>query len=315
VTRYAVSIGSNLGDRVGTLRSAIQALSAFVTNLEISPLYESAPVGGPDQGPFLNAAVGFDSDLSPLDLLHKLQAIENDHGRVRQEHWGPRTLDLDIIVSGADPVNEPPELVIPHPRARERFFVVAPMMSIWPEAELSPGLCFDDVYAGVSDQDVDLVARTWVDGFGSRGRLLVGAQILLFLVIGLLLVVTGTVPDGAGPTVIAGSVLALAGLILMWFSVKALGRNLVAVPEPIVGGSLVETGPYQRMRHPIYAAIFMIFAGVSVVFRSWPAGAVTIILYLLFSWKSHYEEGLLRIAYPEYWGYMKRVKYRMPGIA
>ncbi len=314
MTRYAVAMGSNLGDRLGALRSAVSEISSCVTNLESSSLYETLPVGGPEQGPYLNAAVVFDSDLEPIELLHRLQAIEAAHGRERGERWGPRTLDLDIIVSDGEAVDDPPELVVPHPLAGERLFVVRPMMDVWAEAELAPGVCFDDVYHQVMDQKVDLVATTWVEDFGPKGRRLVMLQMILFVVIGILLVIDGSVPSRFGWPQIVGLAAVTFGGYLVWRSAVALGRNLVPLPEPVVGGSLIEEGPYHYLRHPIYAAIVLMFGGVSLLSSSWLAGIGTGGLYVLFAGKSSYEEGLLRIAYPSYRAYMRRVRFRIPFL-
>jgi 2-amino-4-hydroxy-6-hydroxymethyldihydropteridine diphosphokinase len=303
-----------LGDRLENLRSAVSDISAFATNLQVSALYESAPVGGPEQDPYLNAAVAFDSELEPVELLHRLQAIEASQGRERQVHWGPRTLDLDIIASDAGPFDGGPELIVPHPRAAGRLFVVKPMLDVWSDAQLVPGASLEDLHHEVADQDVDLVATTWVKDFGAKGRVLVLLQMILFVVIGILLVVDGTVPPGIGWVEVAGFSATVLGGVLAWRSAVALGRNLVPMPEPITGGSLVTEGPFGYVRHPIYTAIVLGFAGVSLLFNSRFAGLGTALLYLLFAHKSRYEEGLLRIAYPTYHAYVRRVRFRIPFL-
>ncbi len=314
MTRYGVALGSNLGDRLGVLRSAVAEIATFATNLKSSALYETAPVGGPEQGPYLNAAVVFESSLEPIQLLQRLQSIETSHGRKRAERWGPRTLDLDIIVSDGGAVDDPPELVVPHPRAAERLFVIRPMMDVWPDAEVAPGVPFDDVSHRVVDQEVDLVATTWVDDFGSKGRRLVMFQLIFFVAIGILVIVDGSVPSTLGWAQILGLVALGIGGLLVWRSSLALGRNLVPMPEPVAGGSLVDEGPYQYVRHPIYTAIILIFVGISLISSSWLAGLGTLGLYLLFADKSRYEEGLLRVAYPSYRAYMRRVRFRIPFL-
>ncbi len=313
MTRYGVGLGSNLGDRLENLRSAVSEISAFTNNLHASSLYESAPVGGPEQGPYLNAVVAFDSDLEPVDLLHRLQAIEASHGREREVQWGPRTLDLDIVASDAGPIDGP-ELIVPHPRAAERLFVVKPMLDVFRDAELVPGGSLKDLHQEVADQEVDLVATNWVKDFGAKGRVLVLLQMVLFVVIGILLVVDGTVPSGIGWVEVAGFFATVLGGLLAWRSAVALGRNLVPMPEPIAGGSLVTEGPFRYVRHPIYTAIVLGFAGVSLLFNSWFAALGTALLYLLFAHKSRYEEGLLRIAYPNYQAYVRRVRFRIPFL-
>lgn len=128
-----IALGSNMGDRVGTLNAAVRQL-AQVDGLQIvsfSPLLETASVGGPVQPDYLNAVVVARSRLAPQTLLDELHRIEFNHGRVREVHWGARTLDLDLIQVG-DPGDETDvrsdavELTLPHPRAHERAFVLVP---------------------------------------------------------------------------------------------------------------------------------------------------------------------------------------------
>lgn len=135
-----LALGANLGPAAETLRAAVAELSA-VPGLEVtgvSPLARTAAVGGPDQPDFLNAVVLARTTLSARDLLRACQRIENGHGRVRHEHWGPRTLDVDIVVYG-HVLATTGDLELPHPRARERAFVLAPWAQVDPEAVL-PGL-------------------------------------------------------------------------------------------------------------------------------------------------------------------------------
>ena len=129
-----VALGSNLGDRGETLRSAVGALAARpgVTVVAVSPVVETDPVGGPaDQPPYLNAVALARTDLEPDALLRLLHEIEGEHGRTREIRWGARTLDLDLIQYGrpgsaAEVCSETPELTLPHPRAAERAFVLVP---------------------------------------------------------------------------------------------------------------------------------------------------------------------------------------------
>jgi pantoate--beta-alanine ligase len=132
--RAYLAIGSNLGDRWAYLHSALRALETLDADLETSPVYETAPVGGPvDQGAYLNAIVRVDTDLSPRELLEFAQAIESDARRVRDERWGPRTLDVDIVAINGVRV-EDEDLVVPHPRMAERAFVLAPLEDLDPTA-------------------------------------------------------------------------------------------------------------------------------------------------------------------------------------
>ena len=132
--RAVLSVGSNLGDRLGTLQGCVQAIGGLPETdvLAISPVYETAPVGGPAQPDYLNAVLIAGTGLAPLDLLAATQRIEADFGRVRtegSERFGPRTLDIDII-SYAEEVSDDPVLTLPHPRAHERAFVLAPWHDI-----------------------------------------------------------------------------------------------------------------------------------------------------------------------------------------
>jgi 2-amino-4-hydroxy-6-hydroxymethyldihydropteridine diphosphokinase len=142
-THQAVlSVGSNLGDRLGTLQGCVQAIGGLPETdvLAISPVYETAPVGGPAQPDYLNAVLIAATGLAPLDLLAGTQRIEADFGRIRvegAERFGPRTLDIDIIRYD-DQISDDPMLTLPHPRAHERAFVLAPWHDLDPAASL-PG--------------------------------------------------------------------------------------------------------------------------------------------------------------------------------
>jgi 2-amino-4-hydroxy-6-hydroxymethyldihydropteridine diphosphokinase len=130
-----VGLGSNLGDREGMLRSALARLagSPGVEVVASSSLHETEPVGGPGgQGKFLNAVARLRVALDADELLDLLLRIEAEHGRVRRERWGPRTLDLDLLLYD-DLAVQTPRLTVPHPRLHERRFVLAPL------AEIAPG--------------------------------------------------------------------------------------------------------------------------------------------------------------------------------
>jgi 2-amino-4-hydroxy-6-hydroxymethyldihydropteridine diphosphokinase len=137
--RAVLSVGANLGDRLGTLQGCVQAISRLPDTdvLAVSPVYETAPVGGPPQPDYLNAVLLIRTGLPPRDLLAALHGVEADFGRVRSERFGPRTLDVDIIdYDGL--VSDDPELTLPHPRAHERTFVLLPWSDLDPGAGL-PG--------------------------------------------------------------------------------------------------------------------------------------------------------------------------------
>jgi 2-amino-4-hydroxy-6-hydroxymethyldihydropteridine diphosphokinase len=162
VTRYAIGLGSNLGDRVDHLRRAITGLGHAGELVAVSPLYETAPVGGPEQGPYLNAIAILESDLDPQSLLGVCEEIERDAGRVRQQRWGPRTLDVDIVASDG-PIVVSPSLQVPHPRASHRRFVLEPLAAVWPGAEVAPGVTAAEALAGLESQEVVMVASDWLE--------------------------------------------------------------------------------------------------------------------------------------------------------
>jgi 2-amino-4-hydroxy-6-hydroxymethyldihydropteridine diphosphokinase len=131
--------GSNLGDRLASLQAGVDALTADrqINATAVSGVYETSPVGGPDQPDYLNAVLIAVSSLPASALLDRSQAAERASGRVRTVRWGPRTLDIDIITCDAETSNDP-ELTLPHPRAHERAFVLVPWLEADPDAEL-PG--------------------------------------------------------------------------------------------------------------------------------------------------------------------------------
>ncbi len=135
-----LAIGSNLGDRRQILQGAVDAIAGIgsLRVTAVSPLYETAPVGGPPQPDYLNAVITASTALPSADLLARLHEIEAAFDRERVVRWGARTLDIDIIVAG-DERSDDPELTLPHPRAGERAFVLAPWHDLDPDAEL-PGL-------------------------------------------------------------------------------------------------------------------------------------------------------------------------------
>jgi 2-amino-4-hydroxy-6-hydroxymethyldihydropteridine diphosphokinase len=135
-----VGIGSNLGDRETNLRRAIELLSAEdgIEVVAVSEIRETDPVGPVEQGPFLNGAVKVETSLGPHELLGRLLFVENRLGRVRSERWGPRTIDLDLLLYGGEQVNEA-EVTVPHPRLHERRFALEPLLDLDPALEI-PGL-------------------------------------------------------------------------------------------------------------------------------------------------------------------------------
>jgi 2-amino-4-hydroxy-6-hydroxymethyldihydropteridine diphosphokinase len=134
----AIGLGGNLGDRRGFIARALAALAAQpgIRLLAVSALYETEPWGKIDQPSFLNAAARIATELPPRRLLKAAIAVERSLGRERGERWGPRTIDLDILLYGDRTVEEP-GLTIPHPRLTERPFVLAPLADVMPEARIA----------------------------------------------------------------------------------------------------------------------------------------------------------------------------------
>jgi 2-amino-4-hydroxy-6-hydroxymethyldihydropteridine diphosphokinase len=158
--RTFLSLGSNLGERVAALRAARAALAGLpgTALLAASPVYETAPQELAGQPPFLNQVVCVETTLSPHDLLAHCRAIEDAAGRRRTVRFGPRTLDVDILLyEGVE--CDSPELTLPHPRMWRRAFVVVPLSALWPLAREMPSV---DVAALAeqlaSSQSVDLYA-------------------------------------------------------------------------------------------------------------------------------------------------------------
>jgi len=139
VTVAYVGLGANLGAREETLRRALELLAAAdgVSLLAVSQLRETEPVGVVDQPPFLNGAVALETTHTPRELLDLLLTIEASLGRVREERWGPRTVDLDLLVYG-DEVVDAPGLRVPHPHLHERRFALEPLAELAPELDV-PG--------------------------------------------------------------------------------------------------------------------------------------------------------------------------------
>jgi 2-amino-4-hydroxy-6-hydroxymethyldihydropteridine diphosphokinase len=133
VTVAYVGLGSNLGDREATVRRALELLGERVVVAAVSSLRETDPVGLVDQPCFVNAAARVETELSPGELLDVLLGVELELGRERRERWGPRTIDLDLLLYGDSAVDER-GLTVPHPRLHERRFALEPL------AELDPAL-------------------------------------------------------------------------------------------------------------------------------------------------------------------------------
>lgn len=136
MTKAYLGLGSNLGDRLENLRRAVQLLDgAGVGTLRSSRIYETEPVGGPPQPDYLNAVIEVDAPGSARELLETCLSVEEELGRVREERWGPRVVDVDVLTFGTEEHHQP-DLEIPHPRMHERAFVLLPLL----ELDADPGL-------------------------------------------------------------------------------------------------------------------------------------------------------------------------------
>lgn len=146
-----LGLGSNIEDRLDYLQSAVEALQAHraIRVDDVSSIYETDPVGGPEQGPFLNMAVRIATLLSPKRLLAVCQEIERALGRERLQHWGPRTIDIDILLYDDRRVRRR-DLDIPHPRLPQRPFALIPLMEIAPGKKLPDGRSLATVLASLA---------------------------------------------------------------------------------------------------------------------------------------------------------------------
>jgi 2-amino-4-hydroxy-6-hydroxymethyldihydropteridine diphosphokinase len=152
-----LSLGSNLGDRLDHLSKAITALAnqPKIKVLKVSSVYQTKPVGGPEQDDYLNAVAKIQTELSALELLDVTQTIENNEGRIREVRWGPRTLDIDVLTYD-DLISADEKLTLPHPRISERAFVLVPFFEIDPQATISGLGKIADLYNQIAKFDVQL---------------------------------------------------------------------------------------------------------------------------------------------------------------
>lgn len=167
-----IALGSNVGDRLDHLETAVRSLGEACTVVAGSPIYETDPVGGPEQGEYLNAVMKVETDLLAQELLGVLVDIESAAGRTRGERWAARTLDLDILWHGGETINEP-GLTVPHAELRNRRFVLMPLADVSPELADETGPYVDSLRS-VEDQLVrrvsgpyDVAHQRWMDGIES----------------------------------------------------------------------------------------------------------------------------------------------------
>ena len=148
MSRAYLGLGANLGDRLESLRRAVALLGERgVRVLRSSRVYETDPVGGPDQPDFLNAVVEVEASGSARELLEVCLAVEEEMGRVREERWGPRAIDLDVLTFG-DEEHDEPGLQVPHPRMHERAFVLVPLLELEADPMLPGGRRLRDLRLG-----------------------------------------------------------------------------------------------------------------------------------------------------------------------
>lgn len=161
INKVTLALGSNLGDRVVNLQSSLDALVAsdILNEVSTSSVYETDPVGGPEQGPYLNAVVQGLTALTPEELLAAVHQVEDQLGRVRTVRWGPRTVDIDILAYGQE-IWKTEDLVIPHPRAHERAFVLMPWNELDPEFKITGHGTVSECLAAVSHDGSVLYPET-----------------------------------------------------------------------------------------------------------------------------------------------------------
>ncbi len=159
--RVFLGIGSNTGDSINILSAAITSMHDLIGPIQaISPLYRSAPVGPVVQNDFLNAAVCICTELEPMKLLHQTQYLEQCAGRQRLIHWGPRTLDIDILIYGNLKLNLP-GLILPHPQMLHRHFVLRPLKDLSELLGIDVLPDLDQHLQHVSNQDIQCLDQHW----------------------------------------------------------------------------------------------------------------------------------------------------------
>jgi len=314
MTRAAVALGSNLGDRVRHLCRAVEGLRSVATVVAVSSVYETAPVGGPEQGPYLNAVVVIDTDLEAHQLLEALHDIEQVAGRERTVRWGPRTLDLDLILFGSEVIDDD-TLTVPHPRLAERRFVLEPLAEAWPEATTPAGAAISELLAGVQDQDVHRTRYRLTpkrrDGFTARGGWWVVAQgVVLAAALWALVVDAGSLPWPGSVSWVGAAVFA-AGAVQSLLGLQHLGANLTPYPAPLSEGRLVALGVYRLVRHPIYGGIVLMVLGAAMFRLSAWTLLVGLVAGVFFWAKARFEERRLMEHYPGYAAYRSHVTRRL----
>lgn len=311
MTRVAIALGSNLGDRLDHLRAGLEGLRSLGTVISLSSVYETAPIGEPGQGPYLNAAVLMETDLDPDELMRGLLAIEASRNRIRTGKWTARTLDLDIVAHRGDRVTTA-TTEIPHPRAAERRFVLEPLVEIWPQAPVGPDLTAEvalgrlprgGVFRWEGDWEVAVPRLGWIAPALVMGQMvLIGAVLVISFL-------TLRTPIPFWRTV-AGGLAALVGSGLVVSAALVLGSRLSALPDPRPGPGLIERGPFRFVRHPIYGGVLLGSAAMMLLAGSWWPSPAALALAGLLWFKSGLEERALTLMFPDYPDYRNRVRRR-----
>ncbi|MXX64932.1 MAG: 2-amino-4-hydroxy-6-hydroxymethyldihydropteridine diphosphokinase [Acidimicrobiia bacterium] len=152
----AIALGSNRGDRSAHLLKALEGIKSLGRLMACSDVYETEPIGLTEQNAFFNAVVLVETRLAPAGLLDRLLQIEQDMGRQRTRRWGPRIIDLDLILHGST-ILSGPSVEVPHPRYRQRRFVLQPLVEVWPNASDPDGTRIAELLDAVSDQVINKV--------------------------------------------------------------------------------------------------------------------------------------------------------------
>ncbi len=336
MTRAAVALGSNLGDRRASLHVAADALTALGSVVSVSSLYETAPIGGPEQEPFLNAVIVIDTPLGPRELLDQLHRIEAEAGRVREVRWGPRRLDLDLILYGTEQAEEA-GMVVPHPRFSDRRFVLEPLVEAWPDAMTPAGRKVADLLPAVADQEVISVGSWWPDdqqvlevfpeaargaesaqddgrpalSFTSRGGWWVVAQGVIGAAVILSVFLFDDTMEAGRWLAWFGVALLVAGAVQATMGLLHLGVSLTPYPEPLELGNLVHGGVYRYVRHPVYGGLALGMVGLALFQLSWAALFLALVGSTFFWFKAGFEEQRLLAKYPHYRDYRSQTRARM----
>ena len=313
--RATVALGSNMGDRLQQLRTAVAGLRRLGEVVDTSSLYETDPVGGPEQGRYLNAVVLLETALDPAALLEELHRLEDDADRTRDVRWGPRTLDLDLITYGDRRVSQP-LLAVPHPRAHERRFVLAPLLEVAPDVPLANGQVAGDAIASTLDQRIQRWEGAWereTPGLGAEAGWWVAAQFALLLL--WLVVVLLTAEPDASVWLFVGVPVAAAGIVLGIGAIVSFAAPVTPSPQPREGASLVDRGAYRLVRHPMYGGLILATCGAAIAARAWAGVLVSFVLAGVLRLKSAREERVLGVELGGYGAYARSVRRRfLPGI-